>query len=202
MVRVHQPGLVQEAVPRDDVGRPPVHVARGRSIADRADAEDAVERLEAAQHVALLGRLVDPSDALVEVPVMPDLVAGVADGPDDVGPRLGDPARDEERRPQVDAIEHPEQARDGDLRPVALVGHDVEVVGRLGMVDEHDRLGIDVEGEHRGGADAVGPAEAGRQRFAGEQVGRGGHRATILRRCDPCPPRSTRSPRASLRGSD
>ncbi len=31
------------------------------------------------------------------------------------------------------------------------------------MVGQHDRLGIDVEREHRGGTDAVGPAEAGGQ---------------------------------------
>ena len=31
------------------------------------------------------------------------------------------------------------------------------------MVGQHDRLGVDVEREHRGGADAVGPAESGRQ---------------------------------------
>ena len=144
-------------------GRPEVHVARRRPVADRPDAEHRVERLEPAQQVALLGRLVRAPHALVHVPVVADLVAGVADRARDVGPRLGDPARHEERRPQLASIEHPQQSRHGDLRPVALVGDDVEVVDDLGVVGQHDRLGIDVEAEHRGRADAIGPAETGGQ---------------------------------------
>ena len=131
-----------------------------------------------------------------------DLVPGIADGAGDVRPRLGDPARDEERRPELDAGRASGAAAGtATLRPVALVGHDVEVVGRLGMVGEHDRLGVDVEREHRGGADAVGPAEAGRQRLAGEQVGTWHATATILTPCVPCPPRSMTSPPVDRRGS-
>ncbi len=139
----------------------------GGSIADRPHAEHRVERLEAAQQVALLGRLVDAAHALVQVPVMADLVARVAHGTGDVRPRLGDPARDEERRPQPDPIEHPQQPRHRDARAVALVGDDVEVVGDLGVVDEHHRLGVEVEAEQRRGPDPVGPAETGRQGLHG-----------------------------------
>ena len=92
-----------------------------------------------------------------------DLVAGVAHGTDDVGPRVGDPARDEERGPQLTSIEHPQQPWHRDLGAVALVGDDVEVVDDLGMVDQHDRLGIEVEAEQRGRPHAIGPAETGRQ---------------------------------------
>ena len=70
-------------------------------------------------------------------------------------------------------VEHPEQPRHRDLRPVALVADHIEVVDDLGVVGQHDRLGIDIEREHRGGAVAVGPAETG---------GHGVHAATILGR--------------------
>ena len=95
-----------------------------------------------------------------------DLVAGVAHAAGDIRPRLGDPARDEERRPEPEPVEHPEQPRNGDLRAVALVRDDVEVVGGLGVVGQHRGLGVDVEAEERGGADAVGPAKTGRERVA------------------------------------
>ena len=75
--------------------------------------------------------------------------------------------------PEPTAVEHPEQPWYGDLRSVALVTDDVEVVDDLGVVGEHHRLGVDIEGERRGRAVAVGPAETG-----GQWV----HPATILGR--------------------
>ena len=57
------------------------------------------------------------------------------------------------------AVEHPQQPRHGDLRPVSLVADHVEVVDDLGMVGEHHGFRIDVEREHRGRAETVRPAE-------------------------------------------
>ncbi len=169
MVRIHERRVVAEPVLRQQGGRLEVHVPGRRPVADRPDAEHGIERLEAAQQVALLRGRVDAAHALVQVPVMADLVARVAHGTGDVRPRLGDPARDEERRPQLDPVEHPQQPRNRDARAVALVGHDVEVVGRFGVVDEHHGLGIEVEAEQRRGPDPVGPAKTGRQGLHGAE---------------------------------
>ncbi len=107
MVRIHHPRAVREAVPSQEVGGPEVHVARGRAIADGADPEDAIQRIEAPGEVTLLGRLVRTPHALMHVPVVADLVTGIADRADDIGPGLGDPARDEERGPELAPVEHP-----------------------------------------------------------------------------------------------
>jgi len=68
--------------------------------------------------------------------VVPDLVAGIAHAPGKVGPRLGDPARDEEGRPQPDAVQ---QSGCAGRRPAARIagGDDVEIVGNLWVVGQH-----------------------------------------------------------------
>ena len=70
-------------------------------------------------------------------------------------------------------VRNPQESWHSDLRPVPLVAYDVEVIDDLGMVGQHDRLGVDVEREHRRRAIAVGPAETGGQWL---------HPATILGR--------------------
>ena len=77
MVGIHHPRAIREPVSRDEVGRPEVHVARRRSVADRPDAQHRIKRLEPAHQVLLLGRLVLAAHALVHVAVVADLVPGI-----------------------------------------------------------------------------------------------------------------------------
>jgi hypothetical protein len=94
---------------------------------------------------------------------MGNLVAGVADGADDVGPPLRGVAGNEERGPHRRGVQEPEDARHGRPRAVFLVAHDVELGPGLRVVRQHHRLGVDVERETGGGPLVVRPAEAGRQ---------------------------------------
>ena len=149
VVRVHEPRVVAEPVLREQRRCPEVHVPGRGSVADRPHAEHRIERLEAAQQIALLRGLVDAADALVQVPVVADSWPASRTDRATSGD-LGDPARDEERRPQADPIQHPQQARHRHTWAVALMGDHVEVVGDLRMVGQHHGLGVEVEAEERG----------------------------------------------------
>src|SRR4029079_15204518 len=131
------------------------------AIAGRADAEDLIERRQAADDPPVLLLDARPMRALVEVAVMCDLVAGVADRPADRRPAFRAVARDKEGRADVRPVQDPEQA--GDPRPHALLllADHVEPGGALGVIEEDRALGVDVEREAGGRLDPVGPPEPG-----------------------------------------
>jgi hypothetical protein len=160
-VAAHERAVVQEAVRLDDVRGPDVDVPRGRAVAGRADPEEVLEDLELRPHDGLLLRAVEAVQGLVHVAVGPDLVAGVADA---LGFRqvvLHGPGRDEEGRPQLHAVQHPEDPVHADSRAEPSL---LEVAqappGLLRLAEEEPRLGVEVEREHGGRLLAVRPAIA------------------------------------------
>ena len=177
MVGVHQPRVVDEAVAGEERRRVVRQLPVRAAIADRADAEHLVEGRQPAQESSLLLGRRRAVSALVEVAVVGDLVAGVADGAADRRPALGAVARDEERRSDAPSIEDAQEPGDAGSRAIRLVGHDVEPVGGLGMLEEDRALGVDVERDAGRGADAVRPAESGRQRRS--PVGFEGHARSV-----------------------
>jgi len=164
VVGVHEAGVVDESVPREECrgleGQLPVR----RAVADRPQAEDLVERRQPAQEPRLLFHRGRVMGALVEKAVMADLVAGIADGAADRRPALGAVARDEEGGSDATTIEHPQQAGDPGSRPVGLVAHDIQPCGGLRVFEQDGALGVDVEGQAGGRPDSARPAKPVRQR--------------------------------------
>ena len=122
MIGVHQPAVVPEAVSgeqgREAVGELP----HRRPIADRPHAGDRVQRLQPAEEATLLRLEVGRgARALVQVAVMTDLVARVADRAHHLRPALGGVAGHEEGGPDPLPIEHAQEPRHPGPRPVRLV---------------------------------------------------------------------------------
>ena len=109
--------------------------------------------------------------ALVQVAVVPDLVAGIANGAHRRRPALRGVAGDEESGTHAAALEEAEDTGHAGARPVRLVGHHVEPAGSFRVLEQDRALGIQVEGEAGSGADAIRPAEAGRHRRMPVQAG-------------------------------
>src|SRR5262249_26380874 len=132
-------------------------VPAGRSIPRRLHAQDLVERPHAERETALLAFRVVGLGALVQIAVVPDLVAGGLDHARPLGVLLGHPARDEERRRHLLDADEVEQARHADVGAIApLRDHTWSVLVRR-VAREPPALGVEVEGEHHGDARAVGP---------------------------------------------
>ena len=89
--------------------------------------------------------LVDGAE--VGVGVVADLVPGLEDLLHGLRVAVGSEAGDEERGRDAVVGEHAEDPRPADVRPVRLVAHRAGVVGVAAALDEHGRLGVDVEGE-------------------------------------------------------
>ena len=118
-------------------------------------------------------RDVGPVGALVEVAVVGDLVAGVADRPADRRPPLGRVARDEERRPDRRPIEQPQDPRRPRSAGRTPGGSSRRASRPLSGCSK--RIGLSassVEREAGRRPDAVRPAEAGRRRRSASPPGR------------------------------
>ena len=125
------------------------------------------QRVESAVKVAGFGGGVDAPHLLVQVPVVAHLVTGVDDLTHGVRIALRGESRDEKRGVNPVALEQPEQPGDRDARSVRLVAHQRHALCRSGIVREHARFRVDVEGEGGGRAIAVGPHEIVTARVGG-----------------------------------
>ena len=183
MIGVHQAAVVEEAVLGQQGGEAVGELPHRRPVADRADAHGVVQCLEPAQESPLLRlRVGRRARALVQVAVVTDLVAGVADGPDHRRPALGGVARDEEGGTDPLPVEDAEEPRNAGARPVGLVRHDVQPAGALGVLEEDRALGVDVERE-AGGRSLPRPAT--RSQAASGCASRAGRLATASASCAP-----------------
>src|SRR6266550_2047946 len=166
VIRVHQTAVVAEAMTGEELRQPVRGLPHRCAIAGGTHSEHLIERLEPAQKARLLGRAIGSPRTLVEVAVVADLVTGVANRACRLRPAFGAVAGDEERRPNALPVEESEEPRDGNTRPVRLMAHDVEPLGSLRTIEKDRALGIEIEGEAGGCAEAFGPTKTRRQRVA------------------------------------
>src|SRR5262245_13333109 len=148
---VEEPVLAQEPdrLVRDLVER--------RAIADGRCAGDVGENARAAGEDCLLLGPCLALESFVQVAVVADLVATAVDFGHHVGPALGGPAGNEERRSEAIALEEIEDHGDADLGAVCPLGHDADPVDVGGIARDPGRLGVEVEGQAHGGSHPGGP---------------------------------------------
>ena len=171
----HQRAVVPEPVSFQERRGPHVHVPGRRPIARGLHAELIRENPELLHHHRLFLRLVQRAHGLVDVAVSADLVPRVADTLA-LRQMVDDgPPGDEEARPQSESVEHSQDAIDADAgAEAALLEVGEAPLGLLGLAEEEARLGVEVEGQHRGGLFFVRPHVAHRwdPHFSGERAQR------------------------------
>src|SRR5262245_20614052 len=157
--RVLQVARVEEAVLGEKAGRLPRDLVERGTVATRRGAGDAGQDLRAAgeDRFLFLARLT--LEPLVEIAVMPDLVAPAVDLRHHVCPALSRPARHEEGGGQTIAIEEIEDERHANFRSVGALRHHADSIDVLGIAGDPGRLRVEIEGDAHGGLHAGGPGD-------------------------------------------
>src|SRR5215470_19431044 len=113
--------MAGKSVDRDSVDGRVGDLVERRAIADGWHAGDAGEDARAAREDLLFLLAGLALERLVQVSVMPDLVAAAVYFGHDVGPPLGRPARHEERRRDAVSLEEVQDERHAHFRPVGAL---------------------------------------------------------------------------------
>ena len=172
----------------------------GRAVAERDDAEHALQSLEAAVHLLDHRGEIAGLRPQMQVAVMGDLVSALQDRLAGGRMRLDRPSGDEERRLDLVAREQLENFRQADASLVAAIGQGHQPSGIARIAAEPHGFGVDVEAREQDTAAAVGPSavegwacRVGRT-WPGDQV----HELASRGPQTPLTPAASRAPAAAI----